>query len=196
MAALIKDQDCCVRFIPLNRGLVVEFTGNSTHWANGRWKCAPSQHHPHDVAQTWNFVSERARPFSFWKGHFHVKIVKSMGSFWWGSKVKTRGNSLGVLVHFVTQGLVAASSMAYHTLEACSVTCKRHRQMISWPAWNFLLRGQDHFHFAKGTSMVKLLGLWGSRGHSLCVIPGLVAASSMAYIVPCVPYTWSVLCYM
>ena len=40
----------------------------------------------------WNFIFERARPFSFCKGHFYWKVLKSMGNFWRGTKAKTRGN--------------------------------------------------------------------------------------------------------
>ena len=37
-----------------------------------------------DLRQAWIFISERARPFSFRKGQFHWKILKSMGNFWRG----------------------------------------------------------------------------------------------------------------
>ena len=30
--------------------------------------------------QAWNFIFERARPFSFFKGHFKREILKSMGN--------------------------------------------------------------------------------------------------------------------
>ena len=40
--------------------------------------------------QAWNLVVERARPFSFWKEHFHWRILKSIGNFRMGTKAKTR----------------------------------------------------------------------------------------------------------
>ena len=34
-----------------------------------------------NMFQAWNFIFERARPFCFYKGHFHWKILKSMANF-------------------------------------------------------------------------------------------------------------------
>ncbi len=36
--------------------------------------------------QAWNFICERARQFSFCKGHFHLKILRSVRTLRKGSK--------------------------------------------------------------------------------------------------------------
>ena len=45
----------------------------------------------HSMKQSWKFIFKRARGFFICKGHFHWKILKSMGSFWRGTKAKTSG---------------------------------------------------------------------------------------------------------
>ena len=55
--------------------------------------------------QVGNFIFERGRPFSFCKGHFYRKILKSMGIFWRGTKDKTKGNRGHCLLLAVVQCL-------------------------------------------------------------------------------------------
>ena len=42
--------------------------------------------------QAWNFIFERARPFSFCKGHFNWKTLKPMGNLCRGTRAKFKGN--------------------------------------------------------------------------------------------------------
>ena len=54
----------------------------------------------------WNFIFERARPFSFYKGCFNWKTFKSIWKTFEGTKAKTRDNKgHGLCVLRVTLGL-------------------------------------------------------------------------------------------
>ncbi len=43
-----------------------------------------------DLDQARNFIFERARPFSFCKGHFHWKTLKSVGIFYQALRARPR----------------------------------------------------------------------------------------------------------
>ena len=82
-------------------------------------------------SQTWKFIFERARPFSFLKRHFHWKTLKSVELYEGAlrSKPGQGGNYTGTNVR--------------------SIDCK------GFDTLNFIFTGQGHFHFQKGTSVVK-----------------------------------------
>ncbi len=90
--------------------------------------------------QAWNFIFERARPFSFCQGQFYWKIERSMGNDWRGTKAKTRGNRscglrvnpglhLPVLVHetFSLWLNVPSEGQTNYGKASCS------RIQVSWP---------------------------------------------------------------
>ena len=49
------------------------------------------------TTQSWNFILQRARPFSFWKRALPLENLYVNGKLWRGTKAKTRGNGGNVL---------------------------------------------------------------------------------------------------
>ena len=84
--------------------------------------------------QVRNFIFQRARPFVFCQGHFHWKMLKSMGNFWRGTKAKTWASEAMTSLKF------QARTITLLTLHSLVLLYLSFHSQSSWtPRTSFLL---------------------------------------------------------
>ena len=102
------------------------------------------------VFQGWNFIFERGRPFSFCKRHIY--ILKSFRNH-----LKQHYSNARHLYMFIEFSYGGGGGAHIENKQAPSIVCFLifARKIIRFSLQILSLRGEGHFHFAKGTYMLK-----------------------------------------